>query len=161
MGAAGEDFPKETNGRSPTLGIVKNSTGKVGASINLNRRRHGIKVTHVVKEMQGVAVHKIGPSIVATGPCFQKGVKDVGAMSKEATKILQAEHTDMVTPFKGQTPGKCILVGVESLESEHCDSPRGGAHKVHMCGSHMVVWALVGNLESVWMFEESLLLDND
>ena len=50
----------------------------------------------MVKEMQGVAVHKIGPGIVVTGTGFQKGVKDVGAMSKEATKILQAEHTDMI-----------------------------------------------------------------
>ena len=89
----------------------------------------------MVEEMQGVSIHKVGQSIVVAGAGLQKCMEDVGAVSKEATKVLQAEHTNRVTPFEGQTPGKSILVGVESMKIGHRKSPRGGAHKVHVFGS--------------------------
>ena len=93
-------------------------------------------MTNVVEKMQGVTVHKIGPSVVVGGPSLQKRMKDVGAMGKEATKVLQAENTDVIAPFEGQTPGKSILVGVVSMKIGDGESPGGGAHKVHVFGGH-------------------------
>ena len=120
----------------PTVGLkLTRPTG--GVPVNPARR----PVTQLVVDVLGITIPTVPvtrphASVIGLRRSVQEGVKDVRAMGKEATKILQAEHTDMVVPFEGQTSGKFILVGVESFEGGDSESSTGGAHKVHLFGSH-------------------------